>query len=101
MSDYFEKTVRPHARLSILRLLEDAPRYTSNVSMIVALLHAVGISMTRAQVEAEADWLAGEGLVAVERPNDQLIVVTATVPGVEIAQGIGHHAGVQRPRPGV
>lgn len=101
MSDYFENTLRPHARLAILRLLEDAPRYTSNVSMIATLLPDMGISMTRAQIEAEVEWLRVEGLAEVETPTDSLVVVSATVAGVEVAQGIGRHKGVQRPRAGI
>ena len=99
--DYFETTLRPHARLAILRLLEDAPRYTSNVSMITTLLPSMGISMTRAQIEAEVEWLRVEALVTVEMPTEHLVVVAATVAGVEVAQGIGRHNAVPRPRAGI
>ena len=65
MSDYAE-TVRRHARLTMLRLLEDAPRYTSNVSMMTQLLQSFGISYGRDQVEGEATWLEEQGLVTLE-----------------------------------
>lgn len=50
MSDYTE-TLREHARIAILRTLEDAPKYTSNVSMMFTILHQMGIRMTRDQIE--------------------------------------------------
>lgn len=101
MSAYFEQTVRPHARLAILKLLESAPQYTSNVSMMSGLVNQMGITMTRAQLVTEVEWLQSQGLVKIDKPiGDHLIVVTATIPGVEIAQGIGRHDGIQRPRPG-
>jgi len=90
--------LREHARIAILRLLEDAPRYTSNVSMMTDLLHRLGIVYTRDQVASEIAWLREQGLVTSE-DHAGFIVVTATVRGVEVAQGIVTHPGIQRPRP--
>lgn len=98
MTDYAE-TLREHARLAILRLLEDAPRYTSNVSMFASLLPQLGISFTRDQVAGEVEWLKEQGLVTTEA-SGVLVIVTATVRGVEVAQGIARHPGVQRRSPG-
>lgn len=98
MSSYRE-TLQEHARIAILRLLEDAPKYTSNVSMISQLLHPLGIAYTRDQVAGEIAWLKEQGLVTTEE-HVGFIVVTATLRGVEVAQGIARHPGVQRPRPG-
>lgn len=98
MTNYLELR-REHARLAILRFLEGAPRYTSNASMIGGLLPRVGIDYTRDQVETEFAWLEEQGLATLERhPN--LTVATATLRGVEVAQGIARHPGIQRPRPG-
>lgn len=95
----YSETLREHARIAILRFLEDAPKYTSNASMLSSQLPAVGIAYSRDQVETELSWLAEQGLVEVEG-NGGFIVVTATVRGVEIAQGIARHPKIQRPRPG-
>jgi hypothetical protein len=100
MSSY-QDTLREHARLAILRLLEDAPRYTSNVSMMTNLLHSVGIAFTRDQIAGEVRWLSEQGLVTFDEHAAGFIVATATVRGVEVAQGIATYPGVQRPRPGV
>ena len=99
MSSYAE-TLREHARLAILRLLEDAPKYTSNLSMMTTLLHGVGIAFTRDQAAGELKWLAEQGLLTTQEPTPGFIVATATVRGVEVAQGIATYPGVTRPRPG-
>lgn len=99
MTDY-KQTLQTHARLAILRLLEDAPKYTSNVSLMTQLLHQVGIAYTRDQVAGEVRWLVDQGLVTAEE-HAGFIVATATVRGVEVAQGIATYPGVARPRPGV
>ncbi|MBW3243146.1 hypothetical protein KUV57_10595 [Epibacterium sp. DP7N7-1] len=91
--------LRKHARIAILRFLEDAPKYTSNVSMLATQLPRVGIAFTRDQVTTEAHWLAEQGLVEVE-DHAGFLVVVATTRGVEIAQGIARHPEIQRPRPG-
>lgn len=91
--------LRKHARIAILRFLEDAPKYTSNVSMLATQLPRVGIAFTRDQVTTEAHWLSEQGLVEVE-DHAGFLVVVATTRGVEIAQGIARHPEIQRPRPG-
>ncbi len=91
--------LRKHARIAILRFLEDAPKYTSNVSMLATQLPRVGIAFTRDQVTTEAHWLAEQGLVEVE-DHAGFLVVVATTRGAEIAQGIARHPEIQRPRPG-
>lgn len=88
-----------HARLAILRMLEDAPRYTSNVSIMTDLLPRFGITYSRDQVVTELSWLAEQGMLTTEELAGGFIVATATTRGVEIAQGIAKHPGVQRPRP--
>ncbi|WP_172298325.1 hypothetical protein [Pseudoruegeria sp. HB172150] len=98
MSAYAE-TVREHARLAILRFLEDAPQYTSNVSMLATQLPSLGIAFTRDQVVAECAWLQEQGLANTE-DHSGFVVVTATVRGAEVARGIARHPGVHRRGPG-
>lgn len=96
----YQEELCQHARLAILRMLEDAPRYTSNVSIMTDLLPRFGISYSRDQVVTELSWLAEQGMLTTEELASGFIVATATTRGVEIAQGIAKHPGVQRPRPG-
>ncbi|WP_342454053.1 hypothetical protein [Sagittula salina] len=98
MSSYAEE-LREHARLAILRMLEDAPRYTSNVSIMTDLLPRFGISYTRDQVVGELAWLKDQGMLTTEDLPGGFIVATATTRGCEIAQGIATYPGIQRPRP--
>ncbi len=94
----YSELVREHARIAILRFLEGAPKYTSNASMLAGLLPRVGIPYTRDQVETELAWLAEQGM-AISDNNGGFIVATATVRGIEVAQGIATHPKIQRPRP--
>lgn len=96
----YAEELQQHARLAILRMLEDAPRYTSNVSIMTDLLPRFGITYSRDQVVTELSWLAEQGMLTSEELAGGFIVATATTRGVEIAQGIAKHPGVQRPRPG-
>lgn len=95
----YQETVREHARIAILRFLEDAPKYTSNASMLSTQLPLLGIAFTRDQVTTELHWLKEQGMVTLE-DNSGFIVATATTRGVEIALGIARHPNIQRPRPG-
>lgn len=98
MTSYAE-TLREHARIAILRFLEAAPKYTSNVSMLAAQLPVVGIAFTRDQVRAELAWLEEQGLARLDTKQGSFVIATATLRGVEVAQGIARHPGVQRPGP--
>lgn len=97
MTEYLDRLKRD-ARILILQLLEEAPRYTSNVPMLRALLDECGIVFTSDQLEGEVAWLAEQGLATIER-NGPLTVLTATVRGLEVAAGIARHPGVERPKP--
>lgn len=98
MASYADK-VAEHERLAILRFLDDAPQYTSNVSMLKALLPDVGLPMDRARIIDTARWLEQAGLVTCEETGS-LFLLTATTRGAEVAQGLLKIDGVARRRPG-
>lgn len=91
--------LRKHARIAVLRFLKDAPKYTSNASMLSTQLPLVGINYTRDQVSTEVHWLRDQGFVTLET-HAAFVVVEATQRGVEIAEGIAVHPEIQRPHPG-
>lgn len=97
MTDYTER-LRREARIVILQLLEEAPRYTSNVPMLRALLDDYGIVFSTDQVRGEAAWLAEQGMASIEE-HGSLAVLTATMRGLEVARGIVNHPGIARPQP--
>lgn len=98
MSDYVS-TLSKHRRLTILKFLADSPEYTSNASILVEVCNGYGVTSTRDQIAGELVWLRENGFATYE-DNGSFIVVSATDRGVEIAQGVSRHDGVQRPRPG-
>lgn len=89
---------RKHRRLSILRILDNAAGYTSNESILTAMVNHFGITSTRDQVRGEIAWLAEAGMVSSE-DLEGLLVVTATARGAEIAQGRAHHPDIARRSP--
>lgn len=97
MSEYAE-SLRRHRRLAILRHLEACAEYTSNASILTDVLRGVGVTSTRSQVITELVWLRENGLITTI-DQGEFVIATATVAGVEIAQGVTVHPEVQRPRP--
>jgi len=98
MTDYVT-TLSKHRRLTILKFLAHSPEYTSNASILVEVCNKFGVTSTRDQVTGDLSWLKDQGMVTYDDLGE-FIVVTATMRGVEIAQGKARHDGVQRPRPG-
>ena len=94
----YKETVEKHRRLAILRYLSDCAEYTSNASILTDILDGLGIQSSRSQVVTSLVWLRDNSFVTYE-DNAQFIVVSATLNGVEIAQGRQIHPEIQRPRP--
>lgn len=89
---------RRHLRLALLKVLERAPAYGANDSVLTDAARGLGFGATRDQVRTELQWLAEQGLIAVE-PLDKLLVATATRRGLDVASGHAAHEGIKRPSP--
>ena len=87
-----------HRRLTILKHLEKVSGYTANASILTDVANGVGVTSTRAQIEADLTWLEEAGLVTLDRAGD-FIVVIATQRGVEIALGRSFVNNVKQPHP--
>lgn len=85
-----------HLRLSILRLLEGAPAYRANSSIIHGEVNRFGLAASRDQVKTELSWLAEQALVRAETVGD-MVVAELTDRGVDVATGRAVVPGVQRP----
>jgi hypothetical protein len=97
----FAEVLAADRRLVILRILvEEAPGYTANVSILHGAMGTVGHRCTRDQVEGDAAWLAEAGLVTLEHLAIGVTTVTASQRGVDVATGRTVHPGVKRPAPG-
>lgn len=97
MTDYAD-LVRRHRRLAILRHLEACSEYTSNASILQSVLTGVGVPSSRDQVVTELAWLREQGFASYEDRSD-LVVVSGTTRGVDIARGLATHPDIQRPSP--
>ncbi|MBZ0253988.1 MAG: ArsR family transcriptional regulator [Candidatus Methylomirabilis sp.] len=85
-----------HARISILKFLAEAPTRSANDSIVADALETFGLSVPRAQVRDELQWLAREGLVTT-RTVANYIVATLTEAGEDVARGRKFVRGVKRP----
>lgn len=89
-----------HVRLTILRLLVEAPGYAANDSVLAQLVNAMGLTSTRDQVRGHLAWLEEQLLVTRAKPAEGIVVATITERGNEVAAGRAIVDGVQRPSPG-
>ena len=97
MSD-MQDIISKNRRLAILRFLSEEQDYAMNTSTLQAALRAIGHGVPRDTV-ADALWLAEQGLARRQRLDVGVTVLTVTPRGVEVAQGIAGHPGVDRPLP--
>lgn len=100
MADFLNDTLRPHLRIALLRLLarKEVQSYTLNESILHQLVGDYGLAVTRDQIRTELQWLRDQGFVAL-KDLDGFFVAGLTDSGLDIAEGRGTHAGIQRPRP--
>ncbi len=94
----FAEAEREHARLAILRLLEQDTGYTHNETVIRRGLEYVGHAISGDQVRTELHWLEEQGFVTVDRVGG-LWVARITGRGCDVATGRARTAGVARIRP--
>lgn len=88
-----------HVRLTILRLLANAPGYAANDSVLTDAVNAMGLVVTRDQMRTALGWLAEQRLVTLLKPAVTLTVATISERGADVAAGRSIVAGVQRPSP--
>jgi hypothetical protein len=93
-NEHFSK----HLRITLLRILQGAPAFHANSSILHSFADGLGLSATRDQVRTEIAWLAEQGLVTSE-DHDGLVVATLTDRGLDVAEGRTVVPGVQRPSP--
>lgn len=89
-----------HVRLTVLRLLAEAPGYAANDSVLNQAVNAMGLTCTRDQLRTNLGWLEEQRLVTLIEPAAGLTVATLTERGADVAAGRSVIAGVQRPSPG-
>lgn len=86
-----------HVRLAVLRWLQERPAHAGNDSLLATAMGELGLPITRDQLRAQIAWLEEQGLVRVQRPRESVLVVSLRERGAEVALGLAHVDGVQRP----
>lgn len=87
-------------RLVLLRVLECAPSYECNSSILQMSVEDYGHNASRDQIHTELTWLSEQGLVTVDKPVATVLVATLTGRGLDVAKGRSSVPGVKRPGPG-
>jgi len=95
----FAERTEQHRRLAVLRLLDEAPGFTANDSIITDALNGLGVASSRDQVRTCLGWLLEQGLISIERHGD-IMVAALTQRGGDVAKGLAVVDGVQPPSPG-
>ncbi len=99
MSDYAQIHAS-HVRLAILKLLEGAPGYSANDSILTHSMEQLGLACTRDQMRSHLAWLKEQLAIITISPLSGMIVATLTERGADLAHGRSSIPGVQRPSPG-
>ena len=95
----FAQLQSENRRCAFLRFLAEDVDYAMNTSLLQSALDAVGHGVSRDCVNADAAWLAEQGLVSCEDLGG-IIVVKITQRGLDVAEGRAVVPGVKRPGPG-
>ena len=96
---YLEIIRTQKRRLTILRLLTEDPDYTSDTSELQSLLGILGKSVSYDQVITDMHWLRDAGTVTLENPINDLVTITLTQKGKDVADGLQVISGIARPSP--
>jgi hypothetical protein len=91
----FAERLAEDRRLSILKMLQTAPKYEASEGPITIELNDKDRPCTRDQVRIDFAWLRDAGLVTIDEIAD-LQFAKLTQPGVETALGIRVTPGVAR-----
>lgn len=90
----YEEAVIADARLRVLRLLVEAPVYSSNeVILRQRLAEEFGHNLGRDKLRTELTWLDEQGLITVQTPGG-VWVVTLNSRGSDVARGVAKTPGV-------
>lgn len=87
-----------HVRIAVLRLLDGAPGYQANDSVIVQAVQAMALACTRDQLRGHLAWLEEMRLIRLADLGG-LKVAELTERGADVANGRSTVAGVQKPSP--
>ena len=99
MPTTFQRRVTASLRLTLLHVLVESERAGApdvGADIQRSAVADFGHRPSRAELDRQIRWLAGEGLVSV-RGLDHLVTATITPRGADVAFGREHVDGVRRP----
>lgn len=91
--------VSKHVRITVLRVLMDAPGCEANDSILCDAVEERGHKVSRDFIRNQMGWLSEQGLVT-QRDLGALKIVTLTGRGLDVAKGKAIVDGVKQPTPG-
>jgi hypothetical protein len=95
----YRDALAEHIRLCLLRLLEEAPEYEANNSILHDGISHYGLRATRDMVNTELAWLAEQGLLKLDKVTPSLSIARLTHRGMDVASGRAACPGVKRRGP--
>lgn len=97
---YLQDAFLPHLRLTLLRVLAEAPGYCANSSILHQAVTSMGLAASRDAVKSELAWLKEQRVIALAEPAAGLFVATLTDRGHDVQAGCSTIPGIQKPSPG-
>lgn len=95
----YQEIVEADRRLVILKVLLDSAGYACNEHLLATLLGSFGHAVSNDRVRTDLAWLSEQGMIGV-REVGGVQIATATLRGLDVAQGRASVPGVKRPAPG-
>jgi hypothetical protein len=95
----YRHTLAEHVRITLLRLLEEAPEHESNNSILADGVALYGLKVARDFVNTELAWLDEQGLIKLERVSSTISVARLTSRGLDVARGRATVPGVRKRGP--
>ena len=94
-----EDLIKEHQRLVVLRLLNEAPSYDLNESILQDGLNAFGLDISRDGLRTQLSWLKEQGYISIETIGP-IQKAKLTGRGEDVAAGRANVPGIKRPRAG-
>lgn len=94
----FAELRRSSRRLAILQLLQESPECEAGQHLLYMALPGRGLASSADEVAGDLAWLEEQGLVTT-RAIGEIKIGRLTRRGYDVARGLAHAPGVERPGP--
>lgn len=97
MSKTFAERMLEDRRHLLLKTLSEQNAYRANVNMLHAVLHMIGITVSKDAVMTYVYWLKEQHLLSLEEIIPGVTVATLTARGQDVVTGAAFVPGVSKP----